>query len=598
MGELWAWPIMLKAGLVENLRRLASELLDNRSGRLQADLYFRDLDARKTKGRMPAPASPAFLVQLFKRMREQDTRVGPLRAELEERLAGLGMTPEDAIRAEHQWQANLQIATGNVITSLRFCSSFDWNRYFERVSLVEQALERDPAGVYAKMDFGSRDRYRHAVEELAEPTGEGQVKIALQSIYIARRAAEQRSADTQDTHVGHYLVGNGRRIFEKEVSFRRSLLKRLRGYFFFHSVALYLGTMAALTIGGVALATWAVADTGFAIAVVLSPCSPGQQVAIGLTQWMVSAWVPPRRLPRLDLESEVPEEGRTMVVIPTLLTSAEGVRDLLEHLEVQALGNMDRRITFAILGDFADAPAETMPGDGEILAEARGGIEQLNLRHGQEGRGPFFLFHRKRLPNPREGCFMGWERKRGKIEEFNRLLRGDAGTSFTTQVGDLSLLPGVRFVITLDRDTRLFRGAAKELIGVMLHPLHRPRFDPDRGRVTEGFAILQPRISVTLSSAMGSLFSKFHSGTTGVDPYTTAISDCSQDLFGEGSFTGKGLYVVDAFRSALEGRVPDNALLSHDLFEGSHARVGFVSDVEVVDDYPSNVVVRARCQHR
>src|SRR6185436_12639927 len=188
--------------------------------------------------------------------------------------------------------------------------------------------------------------------------------------------------------------------------------------------------------------------------------------------------------------------------------------------------------------------------------------------------------------------------KRGKLEEFNRLLRGDTGTSYTTQIGDLSLLPSIRFVITLDRDTRLFRDAAKELIGIMLHPLHRPRFDPQRGRVTEGYAILQPRVSVTLSSAMGSLFSRFHAGNTGMDPYTTAVSDCSQDLFGEGSYTGKGLYDVDAFSAALEGRVPDNALLSHDLFEGVHARVGYVSDVEVVDDYPSNVMVHARRQHR
>src|SRR6185295_784072 len=393
-------------------------------------------------------------------------------------------------------------------------------------------------------------------------------------------------------------IGKGRRAFEREVSFRRSLLKRLRGAFFAHSVGLYLGTLAVLTIGLVLLAALAVEGSGFSFLVTLLALLPASEVAIGLTQWLAGAWVPPRRLPRLDLEKGVPEEGRTMVVIPTLLTTKAGVRDLLEHLEVQALGNMDPRITFAILGDFADASSETMPEDAGILSEAKAGIDELNLRHRGEGRSPFYLFHRKRLSNPEEGCFMGWERKRGKLEEFNRLLRGNAATSYTTQVGDLSLLPSVRFVITLDRDTRLFRDAAKELIGIMLHPLHRPRFDADRGRVTEGYAILQPRVSVTLSSAMGSLFSRFHSGNTGMDPYTTAVSDCSQDLFGEGSYTGKGLYDVDAFSAALEGRVPDDSLLSHDLFEGIHARVGFVSDVEVVDDYPSNVVVHARRQHR
>lgn len=598
MGELWAWPIMLKAGLVEHLRGLASELLENRASRIHADLYFGALDVREPKEPLPAQASTAFLVQLFKRMREHDTRAAPLRVQLEERLSEYGLTPEDAIRAEHQGQANLQIATGNAITSLRFCSSFDWNLHFERMSLVEETLKRDPAGVYAKMDFGSRDRYRHAVEELAEPSGEAQVNVALRCIDDARRAAGQRSADAQDTHVGYFLIGKGRRAFERELSFHRGLGRRLRAAFFAHSVALYLGMIALLTAGFVTLATRAVEGPGWVIAVALLALLPAGELAIGLTQWLACALVPPRRLPRLDLEKGVPEEGRTMVVIPTLLTSVEGVRDLLGHLEVQALGNLDPRITFAVLGDFADAPAEEMPSDAGILSEARAGIEALNLRYRAGGRDPFYFFHRRRLWNPKEDCFMGWERKRGKIEEFNRLLRGDTGTSYTTQVGDLSRLPGVRFVITLDRDTRLFRDAAKELIGIMLHPLHRPRFDPVCGRITDGYAILQPRVSVTLSSAMGSLFSRFHSGNTGMDPYTTAVSDCSQDLFGEGSFTGKGLYDVDAFRASLEGCVPDNSLLSHDLFEGAHARVGFVADVELIDDYPSNVVVHAQRQHR
>src|SRR5688572_17330805 len=285
MGELWAWPIMLKAALVETLRRLASELLDNRASRIQADRHFCALEVDDAKGCLPAQASTAFLVQLFKRMREHDPRVAPLRAQLEERLSGHGVTPEDAIRAEHQWQANLQVATGNAVTSLRFCSSFDWTRYFERVSLVEQVLKRDPAGVYAKMDFGSRDRYRHAVEELAAPTGEAQVSIALRSIDNARHAAEQRSADAQLTHVGYCLIGKGRRTFEREVSFHRSLLKRLRGAFFAHSVGLYLGAVAALTTGLVLLAALAVEGSGTSLIVALLALLPASEAAIGLTQW-------------------------------------------------------------------------------------------------------------------------------------------------------------------------------------------------------------------------------------------------------------------------------------------------------------------------
>ena len=286
-----------------------------------------------------------------------------------------------------------------------------------------------------------------------------------------------------------------------------------------------------------------------------------------------------------------------MVIVPTLFDSVQRVNDLLAHLEVQALGNLDPHIHFAVLSDFRDDENETSPHDQEILDAARAGIAALNARHA-DGDSRFFLFHRFRQWNEREGLWMGWERKRGKIEEFNRLLRGATDTSFAVMVGDLSVLPDVKYCITLDSDTRLPRGVARELIGIITHPLNRPTFDADVGRVTEGYGILQPRISVTFMSAAGSLFARLYSGHTGVDPYTSAVSDTYQDLFGEGIFTGKGLYDVDAFIASLEDTVPENALLSHDLFEGLHARVALVTDVELVDDYPSSVLSHARRQHR
>lgn len=598
MGELWAWPLMLKAGLVENLRRLATELLADREARAQADLAFARVEDEGFRLEIPPSAGSSYLVEIFHRMQEYGPRVAPLRTTLEERLGVLGQSPEDAIRAEHQRQASLQVSMGNVITSLRSCATTDWNRTFERLSMVEQILNRDPAGVYGKMDFGSRDRYRHAVEELARPTGEDQVRVALKSVEEARRAAEVRSPDARETHVGHTLIGKGRPAFEEQLGFRPGLRRRARRLLFSRAVALYLGAVGLLTAAFAALAVLVVRGAAAQTAVALFAALPASELALALVQWAVSHLVPPRRLPRLDLATGIPEEGRTLVVVPTMLPDVQGVRDLIEHLEVQALGNLDPRLGFAILGDFLDAPSESRPDDDAILAEARDGIDALNLRHGVDGRGPFYFFHRKRRFNPKEGCFMGWERKRGKIDEFNRLLRGDAETSYTTAVGDLSVLPSVRFVLTLDRDTRLPRDAARELVGILLHPLHRPRLDPVRGIVTEGYAILQPRVSVALASAESSVFSKIHAGATGIDPYTTAVSDCYQDLFGEGSYTGKGLYDVDAFAAALRGRAPENALLSHDLFEGLHARTALVTDVEVVDDYPSSVQTHARRQQR
>ncbi|MDP2871979.1 MAG: carbohydrate-binding protein, partial [Bacillota bacterium] len=299
--------------------------------------------------------------------------------------------------------------------------------------------------------------------------------------------------------------------------------------------------------------------------------------------------------PVLHEETMVIADPRRVFVGPT---SVPAVAALVEHLEVLALGNLDPHIHFAILSDFADAATRELPEDAAILSAARAGVEALNARFGPEPADRFYLFHRDRQWNAHEQAWIGWERKRGKIEEFNRLLRGATNTSFAVQVGKLDVLPAVRYCITLDSDTRLPRDAAKKLIGIIEHPLNRPHVDRRLGRVTEGYGILQPRVSVTMASAAGSLFARTYAGHTGVDPYTTAVSDVYQDLFKEGIFTGKGLYDVDAFIAALEGRVPENALLSHDLFEGVHARTALVTDVEVVDDYPSSVLAHARRQHR
>ncbi|MGH2403032.1 MAG: GH36-type glycosyl hydrolase domain-containing protein [bacterium] len=599
IGELWAWPTMLKVALIENLRRLAEELLESRAARISANEYFARLEAAPAEHaptELPASLPPAYVVQFLERLREHGPRAAHLRETLEERLAALGMTPEDAIRAEHQKQATSQVSCGNSITSLRLCASLDWSRFFEQVSLVEQVLQRDPAGVYGKMDFASRDRYRQAIEELAEPTGEAQVRVALHCVERARLSTRAPGSD-RAMHVGHHLIGGGRRALEADVDFRPRALQRIRRFIFMHATPFYLGSITALTATGVALAmALAPGRSGDALVAALT-LSPASELAIALIQWLIVYLAPPRRLPRLDLRGGVPEEGRTIVIIPTLLTSVDRVRSLLTHLEVQALGNVDARIHFAIVSDFTDAPAEEMPGDREILAAARAGIEALNARYAQGEGDRFYLFHRARRWNPKENSWMGWERKRGKIEELTRLLRGGS-TGFTLQVGDLSVLERVRYCIVLDSDTRLPRDVARALIGIALHPLQRPRFDLTLGRVTEGYGVLQPRVSVTMSSAAGSLFSRVFAGHTGVDPYTTAVSDTYQDLFGEGIYTGKGLIDVDIFTLSLTGRMPENTVLSHDLLEGLYARTALVTDVEVVDDYPSDVLSHARRAHR
>ena len=617
IGELWAWPSMLKLALIENLRRLADEILVSRTARKAADAHVQLIDASPPDAAVAIPegAHDAYIVQMLHRAREYDVRRSPLRAALEAHLAARHTVAEDIVRSEHQRQAASQASVANAITSLRLCTTIDWRQYVESVSLVDNVLRRDPAGVYAQTDFLSRDRLRQAVEELAEPAGDAQIRIALKAIESARQAGAPIARTVSDgvetavqsrsraaAHVGYYLIGKGRAGLEQDLAYRPRLSRRVGRFVRRHGAPLYLGSIGLVTLALIALIllpfylTTGVSRIHYVAAVLL--LIPISEFSVAVVQRIVNLLVKPERLQRLELLGGVPEESKTIVVIPTLLTTVAGIEHLIEHLEVVAIANRDPHVHFAVLSDFADAEAQHQPGDEELVAAARHGIESLNARIGGDPGPRFMLLHRERLWNPREQVWMGWERKRGKLEEFNRLLRGATDTSFTTQAGPADALAGIKFVITLDSDTQLPRDTARKLIGIASHPLNRAVVHPALRRVTEGYGILQPRVSVSVASAAGSLFARTYAGHTGVDPYTTAVSDVYQDLFGEGIFTGKGLYDVDAFTTALDGRVPENALLSHDLFEGLFARVALVTDAEVVDDYPSNVLMHARRQHR
>jgi cyclic beta-1,2-glucan synthetase len=448
------------------------------------------------------------------------------------------------------------------------------------------------------MDFLSRDRQRKAIEDLAPTDGAEQLRAAQGAVELASRQA--RSGGDRKAHVGYYLVGRGRPALEQRLTMRPRLRARVRRAISPVLPGVYIGAIALIVAAFLLAGDTAAARLGASwplrLAAALVFLIPAAELAVALVNRTATALVEPDRLQRMDYEHGLPPTARTMVIVPTLLTSVEGVQSLLRQIEVIAVGNADPNVHFAILSDFPDALAPELPSDGPILEAATQGIDDLNRTSSVGPR--FCLFHRARRWNPGEGAWMGWERKRGKIEEFNRRLRGHPGTSFTVEVGALEHLADVRYCITLDTDTRLPRDAVRTLVGIIEHPLNRPVIDPTLGRVVEGYGILQPRVSVTMTSAAGSLFSRLYAGHTGVDPYTTAVSDVYQDLFGDGSFTGKGLYDVDAFMQVLEGRVPENAVLSHDLFEGLYARAALVTDVEVIDDYPSSLLAHSRRLHR
>ena len=591
IGELWAVAITLRIVLVENLRRLAERMVLSRNARLDADILA---DRVLGTGGQPAvstesilrrfenkPLDRAFAVQLVQRLRDLDPKVGPILAWLDERLGAQSTTADEIVRAEHQEQAAMTVTVRNIITSMRLMSEFGWEDFFESVSMVDEILSN--GSNFAEMDFATRDYYRHAVEDLSRGSSHTEIDVARRAIDRAKRARAELHTDGQPSadrkaDPGYYLISQGRLDFERELGFSIPWRRGLLRLYVRAAVPGYLGTIAVLTAIILALplthAHTLGVRTPYLVLLSLLASVPASDLAIALINRAVTDLLGPRTLPRLELRDGVPSELRTVIAVPTLLTSIHAIKELVERLEIHYLANPEGDLRFALLTDWVDAPTESLPQDEELLNAAINGIANLNAAHGHApgGGDRFFLFHRRRVWNERERKWMGWERKRGKLHELNQLLRGATNTTFLPIAGAPQAIPGVRYVITLDADTRLSRGTAARLVGTMAHALNRPKFSEALGRVVDGYGVVQPRITPSLpSDREGSLFQRIFSGPSGIDPYAAAVSDVYQDLFHEGSYTGKGIYDLDAFEAALAGKVKENTLLSHDLFEGSVA---------------------------
>ncbi len=518
----------------------------------------------------------------------------------------------------------------NCFTSLRTIGTHDWPHFFDSVSRVEQILRDDPAAVYAGMDRATRDQYRHVVEELALATGQSELEVARIANALAQAAWTNLPAALEPVdgkgqadagawpgldmppaaHVGYYLLDDGRAALEGRLGYRPSPERKLARLARGHPAVVYLGPIALLTLVMlVAAAAYAAGWGGSTFQVLLAgllALLPALAAAVALVDWVITLVVPPRTLPKLNLSGEqaahgIPDSCRTLLVVPAMLSSAQEVASLLQQIEQHYLRNPDHNLYFALLTDFGDAPQQNLPGDTALLEQARVGIEALNARYADVGAaqdGPFCMFHRERRWNEQEGRWIGWERKRGKLHELNRWLRGATDTSIISSIGQAEQLRLVKYVITLDADTILGRDGARQLVGALAHPLNRAQADPRTGRVVQGYGLLQPRTEITPTSANYSHFSRIFAGDIGLDLYTHAVSNVYQDLFGSGIYVGKGIYDLDAFEYSLAGRVPENALLSHDLFEGIHARVGLVTDIVLYEDYPPSYLTYMRRQRR
>jgi cyclic beta-1,2-glucan synthetase len=619
IGELWAVAITLRIVLVENLRRAAELIGDSRAERMKADLLAdrllgangREAEATdlvlKIFDSSPVPA--AFAVQLVQRLRDQDSKVTPALEWLDRKLTAQGTTADEIVRQVHQGQGSMNVTVRNVITSMRLMSAVDWAEFFESVSPVDAVLRA--GSDFAAMDFATRDRYRHAIEKLARGSRKSEVEVAQAALAAAGNAPPPSPQTGNGAHArrehdpGYYLIAEGRRGLEEKIGYRAPIREWTARADADAGIAGYLGTIAIVTAviiaGGIDLMAYDGAGRWTRLVLALLAIIPSMDAAVAIVNRIVTGLIGPSGIPALELHDGVPADLRTIVVMPTLLGSREEVEEEVERLEVHYLASADGEIYFAILSDWRDSATETAPGDDELLSAAVEAVARLNNRYPAGPAGQrFMLLHRRRVWDEAEGRWMGWERKRGKLHELNRLLRGATDTNFLGQDGRPPAVPeGVRYVITLDADTRMPRGAAKQMVGKMAHPLNAPRLDPQLGRVVEGHGVLQPRITASLPSGReGSVFQRVFSNAAGIDPYAFAVSDVYQDLLDEGSYSGKGIYDVDVFEAALAGRVPDNSLLSHDLFEGTFARSGLASAVELVEEFPSRYDVAAARQHR
>ena len=611
-GELWAIPIMLRIVLLENIRRLTEEILFTQAEREAADQWVLPLlesehGPDEWEGILKTLTvqkeySSAYAEQMLRHLRDLGVDSAPLLRWVDRVVAKQDTTIEELAKLERQRQSMYQVSMGHAMLSIHFVTAEDWSHFFEEVSLVESEFNKDPSGIYSKMDFLSRDAYRHQVEKIARSFKVSELAVARK--VLSRSAKAHERGESVSSHVGYDLIGPGRVALEREVEqdfgkSRNQAISKIRLAIRKKPVLYYFGSLL-IGVGGLSawVLSYAFQVTPLSlnyIVIVMGLLVWASSLIIPLLNWFASILFNPTFLPKLELRDGIPEELRTMVAVPTLLTSVGRVHDLIGQLEVYYLANKDENLHFSLLGDFTDASSEIVHGDEAIIEAATVAIGNLNNKYGQDR---FYFFHRRRIFNASEGVWMGWERKRGKLVEFNCLLRQEGKTSYEVQIGELSILSTFRYVITLDADTQLPQGTARQLIGTLAHPLHAPQLSEDGGRVVQGYGILQPRVGVSILSAGASKFARIFTGRVGVDPYTTAVSDVYQDVFGEGIFTGKGIYDVNVFHQVTHKTFPENTILSHDLIEGLYARAGLVTDIELVDGYPANYLAYMRRLHR
>ncbi len=611
IAELWAFPLFLRIALVKGLSELATRVNLSQQLRESAYLWANRLATSARAGgggfetmlghleREPIAQQPHFVTALAEQLQDEELALGPAQQWIEQRL---GKSLMDVVRAQHTREASETVSTSNAFGSLRALARLDFKVLFEEVSLVEAELRNDPAGTYPLSDFQTRDRGRRAVERTARYSGLEETEVARRAVSLARESSDPRTA-----HVEHYLMSDGLRQLEAVTKARIPAGTRVLRAACRHATPVYLGIVFGL-IACFAALSWLLAQEAgvkhisFLIALTALAIFPLSELCVQIVNALVISLLPAEPLPKLDFRNGIPAADATLVVVPMMLTSREAIRAEIQKLEVRFLGNRNDNIFYSLFPDFTDSTERSAPDDAELLQAARDGINDLNERYplgpGVEGTR-FLLFHRERVWSESEQSWVGRERKRGKLEELNAFLCGNTDGKEAKSVLDTGHLPlQIAFVITLDSDTQLPADAARRLIETIAHPLNRIEINPATRTRMRGYAIIQPRVSITLPGAMATRFTRVFADNSGTDPYSRTVSDAQQDLFLEAIFHGKAIYDVRAFHDMLGERFPDETLLSHDLIEGAHVGVGLASDIQLFEQLPTDYGGFASRQHR
>lgn len=615
LGELWAIPIMLRLAVIENLRRIAGKialdvidhnLADHWADKMIATVKEKPSDLILVIADMARsnPVLDSHFVASFTRKLQG---IGPSLALplnwIEQQLAASGTTSNDLVLQENQRQAIDQVSVRNSIGTLRFIGATDWREFVETLSSVEQVLRQDKTGTYPLMDFATRDSYRHVVERISKSSDLSETEVAQKVLELTQQPRSEDQSAKRKEHVGYYLIDKGLEEIERACKMRYTIGIKINRVAARVPTFIYITSIFLLAIVFAARLFFIAYNNGIHQWEVLTIVGLLSffgclQLAVSFVNWASTVLVQPQLLPRMDYSGGIPSEYRSMVVVPTMLASEAYIEELIEGLEIRYLANREENLHFCLLTDFMDADSEIMPGDDQLVALAKKRIDELNEKYTSPESNTFYLFHRPRTWNRREKKWMGYERKRGKLSALNTFLRDRSRNDFSLVVGDLHILSNIKYVITLDSDTQLPRESVWKFVGTMTHPLNLPVYDPVKKRVTIGYGILQPRVEASLHRTTVSLYLRMQGHLSGIDPYTKASSDVYQDLFGEGSFIGKGIYDVDIFEQALEGRFPENRILSHDLLEGCYVRSGLISDVHLYEDSPSRYRTDVERHHR